>query len=434
MYSPGKMRLPRVPDPRASHAQTSIAPPLQLFITIQLVLLLACDLTELFCRTVLHLKEPYDYPYLSTQQSFWDFMTFAIKSHHFHTLAFFTADPKFPFLYPAPSAVFYQAFFLFGPLSLLLFLTFIVLTFLIAALLLHRAMKQRGVSTLQAVAFLGFTLLLSYPMWLDFKQGNIEIGVWLFVALGVWAFCANRGYSAAACFGIAGSMKIYPFLYLGLMLARRKYREIVFAAAVALFVTLASLWLLGGNDIAGTWHHVLAGVALFRAEYVLQFRPGEIGFDHSLFALIKCCILLFRPAVQQYPLQLLNAYVVVGALAGMALYILKIRHLPVINQVLCLCIASILMPPVSYDYTLMHLYIPWAMLVLFTQEQWWNRRTIAGLTSAFILLAFLFAPESEFICQSVRFGGQLKAMALIALMVVSLKYPFSNLPAVAGGL
>ena len=383
---------------------------------------------------MLHLKEPYDYPYLSTQQSFWDFMTFAIKSHHFHTPAFFTADPKFPFLYPAPCAVFYQAFFFFGSLSLLLFLTFIVLTFLIAALLLHRAMKQRGVSTLQAAAFLGFTLLLSYPMWLDFKQGNIEIGVWLFVALGVWTFCANRGYSAAACFGIAGTMKLYPFLYLGLLLARRKYREVVFAGAVAVFVTIASLWLLGGNDIPGTWHHVLAGVATFRTQYALQFRPGEIGFDHSFFALIKCCILLFHPEVQQYPPQLLNAYVLVGALAGLILYLLKIRHLPLINQVLCLCIASILLPPVSYDYTLMHLYIPWAMLVLFAQEQWASRRSVAGLTAALALLAFLFAPESEMICQSVRFGGQLKAIALMALLVVSLKYPFSNLSALAGGL
>jgi hypothetical protein len=407
-----------VSDPRAAHAQSGIAPPLKLFITIQLVLLLACDLTELFCRTVLHLKEPYDYPYLSTQQSFWDFMTFAIKSHYFHSPAFFTADPKFPFLYPAPSAVFYQAFFLFGPLSLLLFLTFLVLTFVVAALLLHRAMRQRGVSALQAAAFLAFTLLLSYPMWIDFKQGNIEIGVWLFVVLGVWAFCVKRGYCAAACFGIAGAMKIYPFLYLGLLLARRKYREIAFAGAVAFLATLASLWLLGGNDISGTWRHILAGVGTFRAQYVLQFRPNEIGFDHSLFALIKCCVLLFNPAMQQYPPQLFKTYVVVGTLAGI-----------LINQVLCLCIASILLPPVSYDYTLMHLYIPWAMLVLFAQEQWGNRRTIAGLTVALVLLAFLFAPESEFICQSVRFGGQLKAIALIALMVVSLKYPFSSSPA-----
>ena len=411
-------------DPRTAHARSSIAPQLKLFITVQLALLLACDITELFCSTVLHLKEPYDYPYLSSQQSFWDFMTFAIKSHYFHTPAFFTIDPKFPFLYPAPSAVFYQIFFLFGSLSLLLFLTFIVVSFVVAALLLHRAMLHRGVSSLQAAAFLAFTLLLSYPMWIDFKQGNIEIGVWLFVVLGVWACCANRGYSAAACFGIAGSMKMYPFLYLGLLLARRKYREIVFSGAVALLVTVASLWLLGGNDIPGTWRHVLAGVATFRTEYVLQFRPNEIGFDHSFFALIKCCVLLFRPAMQQYPPQLFNAYVVIGALAGIALYFFQIRHLPLINQVLCLCIASILLPPVSYDYTLMHLYIPWAMLVLFAQEQWRSGRTAAGLTAAFVLLAFLFAPESEFICQSVRFGGQLKALALIALMAVSLKFQF----------
>ena len=75
-----------------------------------------------------------------------------------------------------------------------------------------------------------------------------------------------------------------------------------------------------------------------------------------------------------------------------ASHFLRIRHLPVINQVLCLCIAFILLPPVSYDYTLLHLYVPWGLLVMFAQEQQILRREVPGLTAAFVCLGILMAP------------------------------------------
>ncbi len=377
----------------------------------------------------LHVPSPYDYPFLSRDESFWDFILFTGKFQHFHLPEFFTVDPGMTFLYPAPIAVLYEIFFRFGNLALPLFLLFILECFLSAGFLLHRALIRRGVSPHQSTAFLASSLLFSYPLWFDFKQGNIEIGILLFVALGVWAFCANKGYTAAACFGIAGSMKIFPFIYLGLLLAKRKYREMVFAVLIAVLTTVVSLWLLGGNDIPNTWRHVGAGVSTFRTVYILHYRPFEIGFDHSLFAVIKCC-LPHPPSLEVNP-QILAAYLAAGAFTGIALYFLRIRHLPLINQVLCLSVASILLPPVSYDYTLMHLYIPWAMLVLFAQDQANLRRSISGLAAAFILLAVLCAPESEFIYDGVRFGGQIKAGVLVALFYIGLKYPFQGSPSTA---
>jgi hypothetical protein len=112
--------------------------------------------------------------------------------------------------------------------------------------------------------------------------------------------------------------------------------------------------------------------------------------------------------------------------SGTVFYFAKIHHLPVINQVICLCIASVLLPPVSYDYTLMHLYVPWGLLVLFAQEQWNMKNDVPGLTVAFVCFAVLMAPESEFIYHAVRFGGQIKAVTLVVLMYIAMKYPFDE--------
>jgi hypothetical protein len=411
--------MSRIPDDRKKY----LAPVLKTFVKVEFLLAFVCVLVERFCKYVLHLHEPYDYPFPTRLATFWDFLLYRNRFQHFHHPDFFTVDPAMTFLYPAPMAVLYEIFFRFHAAALAVFLSFIAGSFLVTGILLGRAMLRRGVSTLKVGAFIAANLLLSYPMWFDFKQGNMEIGVWVVVALGVWAFCKGRGYSAAACFGIAGSMKIFPLVYLGLLLATRKYREVVFAGIAAIAATLISLWLVG-SDIPETWRHIQAGVALFRFSYMLHYHPGEIGFDHSAFSLVKCW--LHRRGISEIPSGVLNAYLAIAAIAGTALYFLRIRYLPLINQVLCLSVASILLPPVSYDYTLMHLYIPWAMLVLFAQDQWQSGRNVAGLTAVFIALAILVSPESEFIHHIDHVGGQIKALALIALMFLGLKYPFQR--------
>ena len=121
----------------------------------------------------------------------------------------------------------------------------------------------------------------------------------------------------------------------------------------------------------------------------------------------------------------LTVYLVIVSICGVCLYFLKIRKLPIIaNQVLCLSVASILLPPLSFDYTLIHLYIAWGMLALFAQKQWMKERETVGLTSAFICLAILMSPESELILNGIRFGGQIKAVTLGGLMYIGLRYPF----------
>jgi len=400
-----------------------LAPVLMIFIKVSLLLFFACGVVEEFCKHVLHLGWPYDYPLLVPNQTFWDLTLYQYRFNFFHHPQFFQTNPYFPFMYPAPVAVLYDVFYR-SPRPLQTFLGFILVSFLAAAAVLCRALLQRGVPMHKSVSFIAASLFLSYPLWFDIKQANIEIGIWVLVVLGVRAFCKGRGYSAAACFGIAGSMKIFPFVYLGLLFTKRKYREMLFAGLVAVVTTIVSLWLLGGPNILYTWRQIGAGLDVYRVGTMLHYHPGEIGFDHSVFTLVKCWY--HSRGMSGLPDWILKAYLAIAAIAGIALYLLRIRYLPLINQVLCLSVASILLPPASADYTLMHLYVPWAMLVLFAQDQWNSGRNIAGLTAAFVTFAILLSPESEFIHHIEHVGGQIKALALIALMYIGLKYPFQR--------
>ncbi|SFR96737.1 Protein of unknown function [Granulicella pectinivorans] len=392
--------------------------PLRIFAAVASSLLLLALTVEFISKFILRWGRPYSSPLL--YEYFPDIVSLRPRFTHFHTLAFFT-DLKDPLcMYPAPIAVLYRFFFLFRPYDLVIFLTFILVSFLIAAVLFGRALIARGLSRKATIMLLSAAYVTSYPLWFEIKQANMEICVWLVVSLGVWAFFEDLSYIAAICFGIAGGMKIFPFVFLGLLLARRQYRAFTVGFVVAALIQPPSLWLVYPH-VAESLRLNNQAIAKFRSIEMLQIHP-ETGSDHSIFGIIKT--LLYRHLQSAGLDPILTAYLPLAALAGFILYFVRIRKLPVLNQVLSLCIASILLPPTSFDYTLIHLYVPWALLVIFALIAKQSGREYKGLVEAFVCFAILFVPETEFIYRHQSHGGQIKALVLIALFFIALKYPF----------
>ncbi len=114
---------------------------------------------------------------------------------------------------------------------------------------------------------------------------------------------------------------------------------------------------------------------------------------------------------------------IIAASSGIILFFWKICKLPRANQILALAVASILLPPMSYDYTLTHLVYsvgrPCAARGLDTKKN-----AITWIGSRFYLHGYPDAPESGLILLGVRVAGQLKAFVLLALFVISIAYPF----------
>ena len=371
-----------------------------------------------FCYRVLHLHYPYSYPMVPRQFRQLDFTMYSScfpQLPHFpETCANYTA-------YPASALMVYQFFFLF-PHPLLVFMAAGVGVFAVAAILLARALVRRGVAWRSAYLYCGAALICSYPILFVMDRGNIEVYLWLVLALGVWAYMRGGWTLAATLFGVAASMKLYPAVYLGLLLAKKRYKAFFFGILVAILATIVSLWILGP-----TIHLAYLGVNQrlhnFGSTYVSTTQPGGIGFDHSLFSLVKAS--LPDHNYQAYA----SFYLPFAAVVGIVVYFWRIWRLPRINQVLALTIAAVVLPPISYEYTLIHLYIPWALLTLYaveTAESSGSLQRVRGLGFCFVCFAFLMTPESYFIVDKIRFSGQLKALVLVALFVAALRYPFAE--------
>ncbi len=360
------------------------------------------------------------FPLSSDQQRFGDFTIYWHKFDLIHTAAFFTTG--FPFSYPAPVALVYNVFLHHvGPHPLLAFIPFSVLALLVPAIWFGRALSRHGLSALAASLFAATLFLFAWPAILVIDRGNMEILVWIALLAATWAYSTGKGYLAAALFGLAASLKLFPFVYLGLFLSTREYRKLLFGAAVFFVLSLAALASLGPS-VPAAFAGIANGLAFFRMEYMAQWHPQENGVEHSLFSLIKAVMVWFGHSYLFH--RSVAVYLASTAILGLLLYTFRIRRLPLINQLLALSIASIYFTAFSGDGTLLHLYYAFALLLFLAVRAHHDRVTIPGLNAALLSLAVLVTPLSYLVVRQQHFEGQVRSLLLGYLLVVTLRYGF----------
>lgn len=397
--------------------------PLKSFLKILCLLWFIALLIGWIQKDIFHATEVYWYPLYLRAAQFCDFTFFQEKFKHFHEASFFDDS----FNYPALAAYAYHFFFMFGSYALAAYLTFCAIVFIVAGIFLGRAIHLRGLGARQTALFIAVCLLLSYPLYFLMDRANIEMVCWMLVALGVTAYWHKRWYLAAAFLGAAISFKIFPFVFVGLLISSRKYLAVVWCACVSAIITCVATWQMGPTFLIA-WRGLASAVAHFRMRFMLEAHSPSIGADHSIFAILKEVTYKSTrsdEAQHLFYLPMFNVYMTIAATTGILLFFWKIRHLPRPNQILSLTVASILLPPVSYDYTLVYLYIPWAVLVLLSISRY-QKLEVRGLGLCFACLAFLMAPETYLVIHRVTISGQLKAIALMVLFVVSIRYPFKE--------
>jgi hypothetical protein len=410
---------------------TELPDALKVFLLLSAGLTILSFVYTLVCRT-LGLGLPYSFPYYYVPGNmFQDFFAFHDKFRQWGTPAFFAHSQYGYFMYPAPLVHVFR--FLLGlHHAQTHFLCFLLLTSSGLVLAFVRILHKQGLELAQCILFAGATALLSYPLLLLLQRWNIEFLVWLVGAIGVWSFLTGRTNIAAVFFGVAASLKLYPFIFLGLFLPRRKYGGFLLGLATFAAVTLLSLYFIGPT-IAAAARWDSEQIAVFSKYYVGDV--WALGYDHSFFGLFKAATLHWHPNYFAWA----RPFSITVALLSVALYFLRMWSLPLPNQVLALSILSVTLAPLSFDYTLLNLYPAFAMLaVLAIQAQ--RRATrlrhlsaaVPHLTATMVLFALIFTPQSYLIVHAVRYGAQLRAVCLIAMLVLALMTPLPELePAAA---
>jgi hypothetical protein len=358
---------------------------------------------------------PYSFSYPFVPGAFFsDFSQFWVRFPHFGTPKFF-GQPGY-FMYPPAMALAIEAFYA-TPHPLKAFFLFLVAGGIFFSLCFYRILRRQGLARVPAALLTSGILITSYPYLFLLQRWNTEIFIWLAITIGLWSFYRGRYVWAAVCIGAATALKLYPFIFFGLFLPRRRYRETILGAFVAVGITLIALRALN-PDITYAFRWDNAQLRAF-GKYFAAF-PSNLGYDHSLFSLVKFVTLPWHPDLTA----VVRPFTWIVAVLCLVLYFGRIWRLPLFNQILSLSVLSICIAPVSYDYTLLSLYAALAMLCVIALNT--SDKDQSTLVPFFLLFAGVLTPLNFVVIHGAVFAGQLRVILLLALLAMALYRPLAT--------
>jgi hypothetical protein len=364
----------------------------------------------------------------------WNALTFDDGSHRFSDFSdfnpvteTFTMNGVKGQVYPAPMISVYLFFTRNFEKPLHKYLLFICSAFLIVgvstACLLYRSQANKVI--LAGAALLTFGA--GYPFIWAIERANMETVVFVLNAAALTAFFTRRHLVAGLLIAVAASMKIFPGVLFVLLLARKRYWELAVSLALILPLEEVSLWVLGPS-ISAAYESVRTGLANISRNYFLGYPVTTIGYDHSVFALLKQILhlKLRDEALGAKIFSLGLGYSLLMAATLVVLYWVRIRKLPLLNQAMVLLTLSVTLPYLSFEYTLIAISLVWAMFVIFLSRDVTEDREqipMPAVLAMLGLMALLFAPLHFITGGTQIYGGQVKALALLALAGITLSVP-----------
>ena len=284
------------------------------------------------------------------------------------------------------------------------------------------ALVQRGVSARDGWGYASILVLTSWPMVFLFERANIEIIVFAFTLAGADLYWRGKLEGSAVCWGLAASLKLYPVLLLLMFVNRRQRGALPIGLLTFATAMLLSFWFVGPT-IAVAAEGTLNGIHGFVSSYGTKIVGPELRFDHSYLALIKS---IYAGLSLEGTVKLgsvIRGYYVVAISVALVLYVTRFRSLPPLNQYMLATLAMVSLPPVSYDYTLVHLYPSFGLLVFLAIDAERRGRVPGSVPVLFGCFALLLASENFLYTTHWHFNGPIKAIAMLTATVVLLRTP-----------
>lgn len=235
--------------------------------------------------------------------------------------------------------------------------------------------------------------LMSYPFLFNIDRGNLECLLFIFLALFLHFYKKDQDTLSALFLSLAIAMKLYPGVFVILLLADRKYKNILLTGVLTVIWSVLSAAILNGGMVH-SFFGLRHNLALFNQTYL----ASSLGLQHntSLFGalkLFKLTALKSDIVSELLPVvnALINNYAVIALLffALISIYIFLQEDL-LWKKVALLTFAMLLLPQVSFDYKLIHVFLP---LLLFI-----NCDKVSRFDSIYLLFfALLLIPKDYMI-------------------------------------
>lgn len=264
---------------------------------------------------------------------------------------------------------------------------------------------------------------LTYPFLIAIDRANLEAVVFVLAFLFLWAFQKQRPFIAIACLAVAIAIKPFPAVLLVLLLKPLRLKSLTATLVLAAGIMESSVLIrLGGKSMAS-----LTFADDYQKSYA--FQDGGLGFGHSLWGLLKICLRVaddvggtVRSSLQleQVFTSLARPYFFATALlfAAIACHIV-FREKVLWKKVALLVCSMNLLPFVSGDYKLLHLYLP---IFLFMNAEDSDRLDPLYTTLFGLLLipkSYYYFPQFRWVSLDVALNPCLMLLVVLVIIISS---------------
>ncbi|MEJ7797552.1 MAG: glycosyltransferase family 87 protein [Solirubrobacteraceae bacterium] len=243
----------------------------------------------------------------------------------------------------------------------------------------------------------------STPVLFVIDRANVEGLLFLFLTGALLAYRRERFYVAAVLIAIPAAMKGSPGIFWLLFVFDGQFRALLVSVATFTFGTAAALLVLPGSTSAN-----IDGLSSALDGLLTATGEGTVGLRHS--ASLKAAFSGLGRLDEHFNFFVVNyMFVTLAILVGVALALALVR-MDLWQRVALLSAAMILVPSVSYNYRMIHVYLP---LLLFLDVS--ERRRFDALYVA--LFGLLLVPKAlPNLYADVDIGTVINPLLLVALM------------------
>jgi hypothetical protein len=270
---------------------------------------------------------------------------------------------------------------------------FVTAAFLVTLVfLIGRYAVRKAANGTQRVVYMAILILLSYPVLITLDRGNMEMLVFVSLFWFLHFYYVRKSRWAWVFLSAAIAMKFYPATLLVLLVSDRRFRQAALAAGgaiVGLAVSTLALGALSGDGPAGVVRHTIDTLGGgYNQLYALHL--AGVHWGHSLWGAMSVIFQVGNGGKVPDMSGLSSLYLIaaVTVFALIATYVVLVER-SAWRKVALLVMCAIVLPYISNDYTLLHLYLP---LMIFLSAAPASRRDATFI----VLFGLLLVPVDYF--------------------------------------
>ncbi|MCX6874484.1 MAG: glycosyltransferase family 87 protein [Verrucomicrobia bacterium] len=209
---------------------------------------------------------------------------------------------------------------------------------------------------------------LTYPFLFELDRANPEMFVFIFLAIFFGCHATPRHYWGLVGLSAAIAIKAIPGVYLVLLLCERRWRDSLLVGTLAVGLNLVSAAVLPGGFSHNIDRWLFQTTDFYQAEMVIG--NGGLMFGNSLWGVGKVALETVHSMLHAaWPMattltKLQVPYLLACGVGFLLLVVYVVRYETVWwKRVTLLAFAMILLPYVSADYRLLHVFFPLFMFI-----------------------------------------------------------------------